>query len=75
MWVLPLTSRLGTQWLYYSDYRLNFDWYEHPEWSNINAHTETTLQGMQTKLVLLFTGVFDGWLFLSRSMYPFPLRK
>ncbi|TFK80642.1 hypothetical protein K466DRAFT_558868 [Polyporus arcularius HHB13444] len=49
------------------DYRFNeFDGYEHPEWPRkrvITADTKAALEGSQTKLVLLVTGIFLNWLF------------
>ncbi len=49
-----------------SDYRFNeFDGYEHPEWPRkrvITAETKAALEGTQTKLILLVTGIFLGWL-------------
>ena len=50
----------------HSDYRYNeFDGYEHPEWPAkrvITADTKAALEGTQTKLILLVTGMFLGWL-------------
>ncbi|RPD57559.1 NAD(P)-binding protein [Lentinus tigrinus ALCF2SS1-6] len=49
------------------DYRLNeFDGYEHFDWRHkraITAQTKAALEGKRTKLILLVTGMFLGWLF------------
>ncbi|TFK77937.1 hypothetical protein K466DRAFT_668576 [Polyporus arcularius HHB13444] len=50
------------------DYRLNeFDGYEHTEWQRkrvITADTKAALEGTQTKVIQLVTGMFHGWLLI-----------
>ncbi len=66
-----LTHRLSC----YSDYRYNeFDGYEHNEWQRkrvITADTKAALEGTQTKVIQLVTGMFHGWLLIpDRTCAP-----